>query len=253
MGNYNRLRTYTPGQVLKYVSLNPEDKPKVVNFNNQPVFMGSKRYQNFKAHGLVCVECGLEGKYFALEQHKGQRTNKYHFNLYGIDENGKEVMLTKDHIKPKAKGGTDELSNFQPMCARCNAAKGDNWLSPEQLIHQARIQEVQEALKGMERATAASKARLRQLVADCPHDVSYGSTGRAECKICGKKFGWYCSDSPDKSCHYYPDGEDTNGPFIILNRGGTFPLETDKDTLEDFMDECSMDSCLFCGQPEERK
>lgn len=28
-----------------------------------------------------------------------------------------------DHIVPKAKGGTDERSNLQPLCARCHADK----------------------------------------------------------------------------------------------------------------------------------
>jgi 5-methylcytosine-specific restriction protein A len=28
-----------------------------------------------------------------------------------------------DHIKPKAKGGTDELSNLQPACQPCHKAK----------------------------------------------------------------------------------------------------------------------------------
>jgi len=36
----------------------------------------------------------------------------YHFNLYGYDTEGNEVLLTKDHILPKSKGGTDHLSNL---------------------------------------------------------------------------------------------------------------------------------------------
>lgn len=30
-----------------------------------------------------------------------------------------------DHIKPKAKGGTDDLSNLQPLCAPCHKDKTD--------------------------------------------------------------------------------------------------------------------------------
>ena len=47
-------------------------------------------------------------------------------NLYAIDENGKEVLMTKDHILPKSKGGKDEIDNYQTMCIRCNEAKGNN-------------------------------------------------------------------------------------------------------------------------------
>lgn len=40
-----------------------------------------------------------------------------------IDENGKEVLMTKDHIIPKSKGGANDISNYQTMCKRCNEAK----------------------------------------------------------------------------------------------------------------------------------
>lgn len=199
---YDRLRTYTPGQVLRYVSLNPEDKPRTIKFAGQNVFMGSKRYLNFKRNGLVCVECGLEGTYFALEKHKYQKTPKYHFNLYGKDENGEEVMLTKDHIMPKAKGGTDELDNFQPMCAKCNTRKGDNWLSPEQSIHKAKLDMTQQVLADIKNLAKSISDRIRNLITDCPHDICRTDKGEAECSICKTKFGWHCAKSPTKYCEY---------------------------------------------------
>ena len=51
--------------------------------------------------------------------------NSYHFNLYAIGENGNWILMTKDHITPKSRGGRDHLSNLQTMCDQCNNRKGD--------------------------------------------------------------------------------------------------------------------------------
>lgn len=86
---------------------------------------GSHRYQLFVTKGTKCVNCGIEGKYFAIERGKGDNPNKFHLNLYGINKHGREVMITKDHIIPRSKGGKNILSNYQPMCIHCNQKKAD--------------------------------------------------------------------------------------------------------------------------------
>ena len=88
------------------------------------VKMWSLRYYNFKNNGTVCVSCGLKGEYFRLERHAlGGRTS-FHFNLYAV--NGNEILMTKDHIIPKSKGGKNHLNNLQTMCTKCNCRKGSN-------------------------------------------------------------------------------------------------------------------------------
>lgn len=72
----------------------------------------------------ICVDCGIEGNLFVLESHhKGQTP---HMNLYSVDADGKMVLMTKDHILPRSKGGLNVMENYQTMCQICNAIKGDS-------------------------------------------------------------------------------------------------------------------------------
>ena len=102
-----------------------------------PVTMESHRYQLFLEKGTVCKKCGLKGTFFALEKHRSEgevdtkkstwsTSDKYHFNLYGIAKNGDQVMLTKDHIIPRSKGGKNNLNNYQTLCIKCNSKKSDS-------------------------------------------------------------------------------------------------------------------------------
>jgi len=71
-----------------------------------------------KTGKVTCVKCGIEGAYFMLQ---AVNDEKPHINLY--TKNG--ILMTKDHIVPKSKGGKDCMSNYQVMCATCNMKKGN--------------------------------------------------------------------------------------------------------------------------------
>jgi len=123
--HYIRKEIYSIEDVLKHVKLD-STKKDIIDFDGDPMKIGSDRYKTFKFKGLVCVKCGLEGKFFAKEKFiKQSLIESYHFNLYAINENGEEVLMTKDHIQPKSKGGKDFIENYQPMCTICNEEKGN--------------------------------------------------------------------------------------------------------------------------------
>lgn len=134
--SYKRKAIFKPSDILPYTG----KKIKMI-FAGESVNMKSDRYEVFKKMGHKCVSCGIEGTIMALETHspsektlkRYKKANKtidnacvaYHFNLYGLDEDGNEVMLTKDHIIPKSRGGKNNIDNYQPMCSNCNNEKGN--------------------------------------------------------------------------------------------------------------------------------
>lgn len=109
---------------VKDVLFEPEDKKAMVIINGDKIKGNSQRFQTFFTKGLKCACCGIEGKYFGKE--KDFNAARYHLNLYALDESGNEVLMTKDHIVPRSKGGASELYNYQTMCVKCNIAKGNN-------------------------------------------------------------------------------------------------------------------------------
>jgi len=80
-----------------------------------------------------CVSCHRIGTLWMLEAH--HRGEPPHLNLYHVEDGEvKEwknlsrdglVMMTKDHIIPKSRGGLTTISNLQTMCSICNGKKGN--------------------------------------------------------------------------------------------------------------------------------
>lgn len=122
--NYIRKSVHSIEEIFsKILPLNTPNKETKIDIDGDLIRMTSHRYHLFYDKGCKCVTCGVEGVFFAKE--RDYATEVYHFNLYGIKD-GEEVLMTKDHIIPRSQGGSNKLSNYQPMCSECNHKKGNS-------------------------------------------------------------------------------------------------------------------------------
>jgi len=127
-------RKYAPDEILPRVVFGfrcPRqqgiENGQVQDLDGDWVNFASLRLQTFFRSGISCVTCGIQGAFFIKELHlygkKQEPSFPPHLNLYALDAEGGEVLMTKDHIVPKSKGGPDDLKNLQSMCLPCNVAK----------------------------------------------------------------------------------------------------------------------------------
>ena len=125
MPGVETIATYPAEDILKHVEENAVLRVKVGS-KTFMVKLSSVRLRTFKK-STECVCCGRQGTIMGLDLPIGQ--TRPHFNLYCL-EDGAKVLMTKDHIIPKARGGKNHISNMQTMCQQCNVSKGDK--SPEE-------------------------------------------------------------------------------------------------------------------------
>ena len=105
------IAEFDPEEVFSHITKAKNGNKKNYNIDGVDylVRMNSQRYHVFKDNPS-CVCCGIVGTKMVLDVNPGDQSP--HFNLYA-EENGRLVLMTKDHILPKSRGGKDELDNYQ--------------------------------------------------------------------------------------------------------------------------------------------
>jgi len=119
------IKSYGLQDILPHIRAARAGGPEKIELDGELVAVSSVRLQTFAFRGTRCVSCHLQGSHFRKER-SHPSDPRPHLNLYATEMPGMiEALMTKDHIIPRARGGSDSLENMQPMCARCNERKGD--------------------------------------------------------------------------------------------------------------------------------
>lgn len=158
-----QLGVFAPEDVIPYITREEVKREYAVNGKTYTVRMNSQRYFIFR-ESLCCAACGLQGSKMILEQNPTDKSP--HFNLYG-EEFSRLVLLTKDHVHPKAFGGEDRHSNYQTMCSICNNLKGHAKLT---------LEGIAELRKLYNENRAAPRKKLRALLDEAKKNLSLPHT-----------------------------------------------------------------------------
>lgn len=88
-----------------------------------------KELKRLKDNHRIALKRKAEGKFTLQEWEDKKKKFDYKCIICGISEeellNKTGIGLTIDHIIPLSKGGTNYISNIQPLCKSCNSSKRD--------------------------------------------------------------------------------------------------------------------------------
>ncbi len=125
---YDRLKTLTLEEGFALIREGVEETRVMID--GALVSRRSTRLLTFLTYGPKCShpECIYVGSFFAIERDmtdagKDPVAKPYHLNLWGITEDGREVLFTHDHTRARSHGGSDSLENTRTMCCWHNWGK----------------------------------------------------------------------------------------------------------------------------------
>lgn len=86
-------------------------------------------------NNLYCKNCFKRASYVFECKYKDKPKDQKPILIFAIYENNTLMLLTKDHIKPKALGGTNGYENLQCLCEDCNLEKGHRYDEEDRQNH----------------------------------------------------------------------------------------------------------------------
>lgn len=118
-----RLGVFTVDLIFDFIKANQYAKYYITNDGDTCKL---RRARIFLRKGISCVteNCNLTGQFFALELWPDG--GGLHFDLFAIDKEGNEVLMTVDHRHPKSLGGKNSIKNYDTMCKYHNDEKADH-------------------------------------------------------------------------------------------------------------------------------
>lgn len=105
----------------------------VADGTQYPIALSSVRMQCLR-RDPTCVACGRTGLLWVLQDERTHLPGRFkpNLNLYAVDDDDQLILMTRDHVIPRCRGGSWELDNAQTMCSPCNNDKADslhlNWI-----------------------------------------------------------------------------------------------------------------------------
>lgn len=91
---------------------------------------GFDLFLSLRGRAIACWSCGCVADRWINMSHPSSQNAPPVLNLYAMKVHNRAlgilvpVMMTRDHIIPKALGGVDRVANLRPGCTTCNAKRG---------------------------------------------------------------------------------------------------------------------------------
>lgn len=115
-------------------------------------------------------------------------------------------------------------------------------MTPEETALKAKLNVCDEQIrKAQDQKRELLRGHVCRVLDMEPPTIDYGS---ASCCVCTRVDGWYCTESPDRVCHYLTNRDGT----VTLIDGTYAAPPTDHDVEDE-----DGDRCVYCGSPENRQ